>query len=556
MAAAGGGVIPPPRASTPSPVLPRSVVRKTKQLCAAPAPANAAAGAAALRSHAAATLRLYAWPDSGSAHTYEYYISRPVDTRANFGPRPLLLLLHGSGRERGALPVGAPRSRVTSLRFWGANSILRAAAPVGSFRGRSAEEQDCVESRALLRERFVVVTPQHPSRPCVWDIEAVQRLACHLVAVWPTLIDPTQLFLAGVSMGGSAAWDVAIAQAMASPLAASGGGKAAATPRASRSQGGANGGASGGANPKGKRSGAPTPPLAGIFAAFVSVAGFVSDNAKATTLWPSPPTSRTRIGEEFPSLDGSRPFGTCPPALLRTPIWAAHGSRDDVVSVLESVLPATSLQLGGNRRMRLHVLDGQTHFGAHGAADAALSNPALYTWLLAQRRGAPPLMAPLSNPFLAVVAGASPQVGAHGAALRGGGGGGAATKRGGNSADPGADPKADPNADPNADDPNAGAASGAAAVLPLPPPPPPARSGAWEFLGPDHKWQGFLPRDNAAMEAMWARTVVRGAQPQGVVLANAWGRFDVHPDPNDPSGWLQVNLATRTQRQVRRCAKS
>tara|TARA_B110000977_G_scaffold158396_1_gene201816 strand:- start:214 stop:552 length:339 start_codon:yes stop_codon:yes gene_type:complete len=110
-------------------------------------------------------------------------------------------------------------------------------------------------------------------------MEAVQRLTVHLCTAWSALIDTNQLFLAGVSMGASTAWEVALAQAMATPARGGGTGGGGAAANADPNSGCGFDPKSGSANTK--KMATPSS-LAGMFAAFVSVAGFIPDNAKAT----------------------------------------------------------------------------------------------------------------------------------------------------------------------------------------------------------------------------------------------------------------------------------
>lgn len=301
--------LPPPRVPPVTKIIARSLASGLP--AASPAPTTAAAGQALLAStrFPEGSVHCFAWLDSSSGHTYEYvyrvrcrrapplashhsssspypayifyrryWISRPVQQhgRSYVTLQPLLLALHGDGRERGA------KSSVHSLRSWGPNRLI-------TMTTSAYTPNAVVQTRALLRSRFVVVTPQHPSTPCVWDMEAVQRLTVHLCTTWSALIDTNQLFLAGVSMGASTAWEVALAQAMATPTrgGGTGGGGAAAQasvncgadPHADPNSGCGFDPKSGSANTK--KMATPSS-LAGMFAAFVSVAGFIPDNAKAT----------------------------------------------------------------------------------------------------------------------------------------------------------------------------------------------------------------------------------------------------------------------------------
>ena len=287
------------------------------------------------------------------------------------------------------------------------------------------------------------------------------------------------------------------------------------------------------------------------------------------------------------------------------------------------MLPATSLQLGGNRNARLRILDGRTHFGAHGVTDPAFEEIEMYEWLLRQSRSGPPLLAALPTPFLAVLTGGAAAGGGGGAAgvgpavsfaigsstralsapatISGGGGGhqpprlpqqsdaprgahsGAATKvsstiggGGGGGTTGGRVTRRSARQQQqqqqqqhqqqteqhgggtacDVNDANGGATNAnvnsadlvkGVATMSL-------SAGTWEFLDIDGSWKRFVRADQDAMERMWVSTAGRGdgTAPTAVQLRNAWGSFNVHPDPKARTGWSQINLDTHTHRQVRR----
>jgi predicted peptidase len=67
----------------------------------------------------------------------------------------------------------------------------------------------------------------------------------------------------------------------------------------------------------------------------------------------------------------------------KLPIWAFHGAKDDVVPPAASQALVSALQAcGGNVQLTIYPDIG------HNAWDPAYDDPALYRWLLAQRRSA------------------------------------------------------------------------------------------------------------------------------------------------------------------------
>jgi len=72
-------------------------------------------------------------------------------------------------------------------------------------------------------------------------------------------------------------------------------------------------------------------------------------------------------------------------ALVDVPIWALHGDRDDVVVPEGSFAMARAIRACGGQRSRLTIYPDL----GHNAWDPAYDSPALYLWLLQQRRAAP-----------------------------------------------------------------------------------------------------------------------------------------------------------------------
>jgi predicted peptidase len=68
-------------------------------------------------------------------------------------------------------------------------------------------------------------------------------------------------------------------------------------------------------------------------------------------------------------------------ALRKLPIWAFHGGRDDVVKLEESQRMVSAFQaVGGTPRLTIYPEAG------HDSWTAAYNDPALYAWLLEQKR--------------------------------------------------------------------------------------------------------------------------------------------------------------------------
>ena len=147
---------------------------------------------------------------------------------------------------------------------------------------------------------FILISPQLPSGED-WDIGKLEAILDHALDTLP--IDPSRLYLTGLSRGGHATW----------------------------------------------RWGAHSPDR---FAALAPVAG---------------------TGD---------PESAC--RLVDTPVWALHGDRDDVVPPEGSFVMARAIRKCGGRLSRLTIYPDL----GHNAWDPAYADPALYLWLLSQRRPA------------------------------------------------------------------------------------------------------------------------------------------------------------------------
>jgi len=71
--------------------------------------------------------------------------------------------------------------------------------------------------------------------------------------------------------------------------------------------------------------------------------------------------------------------------LMDLPVWAFHGDRDDVVVPEGSFDMARAIRACGGRKIRLTIYPDL----GHNAWDPAYDDPALYAWLLEQKRPSP-----------------------------------------------------------------------------------------------------------------------------------------------------------------------
>lgn len=71
-------------------------------------------------------------------------------------------------------------------------------------------------------------------------------------------------------------------------------------------------------------------------------------------------------------------------AMKDLPVWAFHGDRDDVVIPEGSFAMSRAIRACGGRKSRLTIYPDL----GHNSWDPAYADPALYLWLLAQRRAA------------------------------------------------------------------------------------------------------------------------------------------------------------------------
>ncbi len=86
-----------------------------------------------------------------------------------------------------------------------------------------------------------------------------------------------------------------------------------------------------------------------------------------------------RFAAIAPVAGRGNPFSAC--GLKAMPVWAFHGDRDDVVTPEGSFAMARAIRAcGGQPRLTIYPDLG------HNSWDQAYDDPALYYWLLAQRR--------------------------------------------------------------------------------------------------------------------------------------------------------------------------
>jgi predicted peptidase len=116
---------------------------------------------------------------------YDYLLSLPTGPAPADGRWPLILFLHGAG-ERG--------SDVWKVAKHGPAKLAQAGAKLTSG------EQ---ESAALLKEKFILVSPQCPAGQN-WDDATVMALLDHVMS--ELKVDTSRVYLTGLSMGGFATW--------------------------------------------------------------------------------------------------------------------------------------------------------------------------------------------------------------------------------------------------------------------------------------------------------------------------------------------------------------
>lgn len=109
------------------------------------------------------------------------------------------------------------------------------------------------------------------------------------------------------------------------------------------------------------------------FAAVVPVSGEVA--RRADDPFPSdPPPDVARI------VGSTNPYATMAEAIGKTPVWAFHGAKDNVIPVNESRSMFAALKAaGGNARYTEYPNSG------HDIWNMAYSNPELVRWMLRQR---------------------------------------------------------------------------------------------------------------------------------------------------------------------------
>jgi predicted peptidase len=124
---------------------------------------------------------------------YHYLLNLPEGYREGSGKKwPLLLFLHGLG-ERG--------SDIKEVTKHGVPKLLATdkTHPPADIRER--------ESVALLREHFIVVSPQCPAN-ADWDDDTIMALLDEVIAHRDA--DTTRVYFTGISLGGYAVWSIGL----------------------------------------------------------------------------------------------------------------------------------------------------------------------------------------------------------------------------------------------------------------------------------------------------------------------------------------------------------
>ncbi len=104
----------------------------------------------------------------------------------------------------------------------------------------------------------------------------------------------------------------------------------------------------------------------------------LSRGGHATWRWGA--ASPGRFAALAPVAGRGNPDMAC--QLTEMPVWAFHGDRDDVVTPEGSFAMARAIRACGGQKARLTIYPDL----GHNAWDPAYSDPALYLWLLSQRR--------------------------------------------------------------------------------------------------------------------------------------------------------------------------
>jgi predicted peptidase len=133
---------------------------------------------------------------------YSYLLSLPAGYQSG-GEKtwPLILFLHGSG-ERGTDPWLVARH--------GPPKLIRGTAPAPSANAPAETPEAAAkreQSAKLLRENFIVVSPQCPLNTR-WDDDAVLALLDEIIAKHK--VDVRRVYLTGLSMGGYGTWSVGL----------------------------------------------------------------------------------------------------------------------------------------------------------------------------------------------------------------------------------------------------------------------------------------------------------------------------------------------------------
>lgn len=177
------------------------------------------------------------------------------------------------------------------------------------------------------RFRCIVVIPQcEPGHEWYGEMER-QALAALAVTIREFRGDPRRVILTGVSMGGAGAWYMARHR--------------------------------------------------GKFAAIVPVSGEVVRQPNDPFTDPLPPDLARILGTRDP-------YAALATAIGRTPVWAFHGERDEVIPVTESRRMTAAIRAAG----------GEVHYTeyrgvGHDSWDHAYADPQLVRWMLTKKMTTP-----------------------------------------------------------------------------------------------------------------------------------------------------------------------
>lgn len=228
----------------------------------------------------------------GGEHRYAVYVPRDLDPGR---PAPAILFLNGRGE------CGTDGTRQLAVGLLPAVFLSPAEWP------------------------FVIVFPQKPTPQSTWADHEELAMACLAAASREFRLDPSRVYLTGLSQGGAGAWSI----------------------------------------------GSDHP---GVFAAIAPVCGFAV-GAEAATGGPA------RFGDDAACAAIASRL-----AKARTPVWAFHGEKDDAVPVAQTRRLMAALEKAGwsSKEDVRATYDPQA---GHNCWDRAYRDEGLAAWFLEHRRG-------------------------------------------------------------------------------------------------------------------------------------------------------------------------